>query len=323
VEETDLESLVAKAIAGDRDAAWDLANRGKLDASAVGPRVRDLFRAGVLSPPDLYLGSDDSVRADLVAAIDRGFPNDRQRLDRALLALAYARGNPAEGAFRRWRQLPPPGAEGLHLPAADYTVQAGWVLAPESGTRSLCGSEAYRLDVVDGGEGADPGVSCPLCSSPMWVVIDIDWVDPRVASGLAHTGWNGKLRVVTCQFCACYGELFNEVTQDGASRWSDLTQRPGFLPASQAEAPSRPAFAVGGPRPGPYMASAWDKGGSTLGGFPDWIQEARYMKCPRCQEYMDHVALIGGADVSSLGEGAYYIGLHAPCQIAGVNYQQS
>jgi len=47
------------------------------------------------------------------------------------------------------------------------------------------------------------------------------------------------------------------------------------------------------------------------------------MKCPRCQEYMDYVALIGGADVYSFGEGAYYVGLHAPCQIAGVNYQQS
>jgi hypothetical protein len=38
---------------------------------------------------------------------------------------------------------------------------------------------------------------------------------------------------------------------------------------------------------------------------------------------MDHLALVGGADIFALGEGAYYVGLHAECGIAGVTYQQS
>ena len=63
-------------------------------------------------------------------------------------------------------------------------------------------------------------------------------------------------------------------------------------------------------------------GGSTLGGRPDWIQDAEHADCPGCGQLMDYVGLIGGADLDDYGEGAYYLHLHQPCGFAAVNYQQ-
>jgi hypothetical protein len=79
---------------------------------------------------------------------------------------------------------------------------------------------------------------------------------------------------------------------------------------------------VGDRRPSPYAASAWDEGGSTLGGYPDWIQYAAYPACLSCGDTMSYVGLLGGADVSD-GEGAYYLFVHTPCRIGAVSYQQS
>jgi len=185
----------------------------------------------------------------------------------------------------------------------------------------MCGADAFALDVVDPGAGPRVDGECAFCSSPLWTVLDVDLADDRVVAALAHTGWSGRLRIVTCQFCSCYGPLFCEVTSDGGATWSPLTQRPRYLPGGREE-PERPLFAVGERRATPYLASAWQVGGSTLGGYPDWIQDAEYLKCPRCGDYMDYVALVGGADMRT-GEGAHYACLHARCGLAGVTYQQS
>ena len=79
---------------------------------------------------------------------------------------------------------------------------------------------------------------------------------------------------------------------------------------------------LGRPR-GTYTASAWYKGGSTLGGRPQWIQELAFPDCPACTTAMDYVGMACGADLYEHGEGAYYGFIHAPCRLVAVEYQQS
>ena len=319
----DILALVSAAVLGDDDAASGLAEEAKRDPQLLAPWWGKLLQAGVLYPPFIYLGADDSAQGELVDAIDRGFAGNRSDLNHALLALANAGGEKAEVAFRRWNDHPPPGAQDLNVPVVDYTIEAGWTLAPAAGRRYLCSQSAFSLDVKVASLGQEPNSTCPFCRSPLWVVFDLNLSDKRVHSALSHTGWIGRLRVLTCQFCACYGPLFSDVRSDGTSGWSEMSQRPAYLPASAPANPAQPLFSVGAERPSPYMASAWDRGGSTLGGFPEWIDDAAYLKCARCGEMMDYVALVGGADIAELGEGAYYVSLHARCSLAGVSYQQS
>ncbi|MCW3839072.1 hypothetical protein ONA70_03045 [Micromonospora yasonensis] len=145
--------------------------------------------------------------------------------------------------------------------------------------------------------------------------------DPRVAAALAHTGWQGRLRPTTCHLCSCYTTLYVQVTPDGGAVWSPQNTPPSWLPRSTEDPPTL-LPAVGPRRATPYQASAWHEGGSTLGGHPQWIQDAEHVGCPACGEPMDYVGLVGGADLD-FGEGAYYLHLHAPCGLAAVNYQQS
>ena len=281
-----------------------------------------MLAAGILSPPALYRAADDGVRRRLVELIDAGAGD---RLGAVLVALAHAGGPIAEDAFRRWSRTAPPDADGLRVPILDYTLEAGWALEP-AGVHRLFGSVAFAL--VSAGErppavGSSAGGHCPWCHSPLWTALDVDTSDSRVATALEHSSWSGRLRVETCHFCACYATLFVGVAADGSCRWSELTQRPNFLGPAEVEEPPQAVLAVGDRREGPYEASAWYDGGSTLGGCPDWIQSAEYVRCPTCGELMDHVALVGGADLSEFGEGAYYVSLHARCGLAAVLYQQS
>lgn len=71
--------------------------------------------------------------------------------------------------------------------------------------------------------------------------------------------------------------------------------------------------------------TAWNLGGSTLGGLPDWIQDAHYPTCPRCEKTMYFLAMLTGDDLwGESAEGCDYVFFCASgCGTTAVVYQQS
>ena len=131
--------------------------------------------------------------------------------------------------------------------------------------------------------------------------------------------------IETCHLCVCYVTLYSQVTPAGTAIWWTDNTFPSYLDVLDvaAEPEDPPTLAVLGPAlPNQYLASAWDRGGSTLGGQSDWIQDSEHAGCPGCRQSIDYLGLIGGADLYD-GEGTYYLHLHQPCGFAAVNYQQS
>jgi hypothetical protein len=314
-----IDSLVARAAADDSDALEELEQIARADPAVLRPHQRDLVDREVLQPSVLFVGADEELVRHVIARIDGG----DECLDSLLLILAEVRGVQAAAAFRRWQEKPPPGMDSLHIDALAYAREGGWDLRPDGTEHLLHGPIAFELRMRErGAGGADgDGGTCPWCESPIWTVIDLDTADPDVARALDHTGWAGRLRVTTCSSCSGYTTLFTDVTPDGGASWSAGNERPGYLPLSVEEPPSA-LPEVGPARATPRLASAWDAGGSTLGGAPDWIQDAAYPECPVCASIMDYVGLVGGADLD-WGEGANYLFLHSGCGVAAVAYQQS
>lgn len=314
-----IEDLVGRVEAGEDAAVEELADLAAAGPAAVAPYLLRLLDAGALWRAEvLYRGADEDFQREVVARIDSGAD---QRPAMLGYLLAQTRGRVVEEAFRRWTQAPPPGDfDPLQRGAAALARDGGWEPTAD-GVRELCGSSAYRL--VPGPGGDRPEGTCPWCASPLWTALDVDTADAKAGVALAHTGWSGRLRIVTCHFCTCFGTTYAEVTEDGDARWSARNVRPDFLPAVRPEEPPLVGFAPGERRPTPYLSSAWNREGSTLGGCPDWIQGPAYRDCPNCDRAMDYVGLIGGADLHEYGEGAYYLFLHAPCGLAAVEYQQS
>ncbi|MEV4489969.1 hypothetical protein AB0K04_07630 [Micromonospora coxensis] len=317
-----IEELIRKAAAGDDDAIDELSAIADTDPRRLTPHQGLLLDLDVLWPATVYRAADADVVGRIIERIDGGRTPDR--LNHLLLALAHSAHPLADEAMRRWSVQSPAGADRLHVGALSYALQGGWTVDPDGTRRDLCGDTAYRWVMREGTRPAT-GPTCPWCASPLWTAADLDTAEPAVAAALAHTGWSGRLVVTTCHFCACYTTLYSQVTPAGAATWWDGNTRPGYLPEPAAEPEEPPMLLpVPGPAlPSPYQASAWNRGGSTLGGRPDWIQDAEHADCPGCGLPMDYVGLIGGADLDDYGEGAYYLHLHQPCGFAAVNYQQS
>ena len=313
-----IQDLLTAAAHGDYDAIGELEKVAAAGPDRLAPHLHQLLDLGILWPPTLFRAADSGVVQRVIDRVDCG--RHDADLNRLLLVLAHTRDPLAEAAFRRWSAVPPPGTDKLHVGPLEYAKQGGWTLHPDGTRRELCGPVAYRLIPIAAPQVAG-GAPCPWCGSPLWPILNLDTDDPRAAQALAHTGWQGRLRITTCSLCACYTTLYSRVTPDGGSVWSPHNSPPSYLPRSTEDPPAL-LPTIGEPRATPYQASAWDEGGSTLGGHPQWIQDAEHADCAACGQPMDYVALVGGADLD-FGEGAYYLQLHAPCGLAAVCYQQS
>jgi hypothetical protein len=315
-----IEELIRNAAAEDDDAIEQLCEIADTDPESLTPYLGVLLDADVLWPARVYRAADADVIRRIIDRIDGGSAPDR--LNHLLIILAHTAHPLAESAMRRWSTRPPAGADELHVSVLSYALEGGWTAEADGSRRDLCGTTAYQWVLRETPQRAG-GPTCPWCASPLWIAADLDTADPAVRAAIAHTGWSGRLVIETCHFCACYATLFSQVTPAGDSTWWSGNTRPSYLGDAQPEDPPALAPVLGPARATPYEASAWDQGGSTLGGRPDWIQDAEHADCPGCGQPMDYVGLLGGADLDEYGEGAYYLHLHQPCGFAAVNYQQS
>jgi hypothetical protein len=316
-----IDELVRRAGDDDEEAIDELVAIADAEPERLAPHHLRMLELDVIYPPKLYRKAGDDVVRRIVEQVDGGQPGGR--LNHLLVALAHS-GHPlAEEALRRWAQAPAPGWEELFVGALSYAREGGWTVDPDGRRRELCGDVAYEWLLRQAPVRADRG-TCPWCASPLWTAAELDTADADVAAALAHTGWSGRLTLETCHFCSCYTTLFSRVTPDGGAAWWDGNVRPGYIgKTDEPEEPPALLPVVGPARPTPFQASAWEDGGSTLGGQPEWIQDATHPDCPGCGRAMAYVGLIGGSDLDEYGEGAYYLHVHEPCGFAAVNYQQS
>lgn len=316
-----IEELIRRAAAGEFAAEYELEQLATETPAALTPHLPDLLAADSWFPPKLYRTAGDDLQQAVVTMIDEGASD----LNALLLILAHTRGPVAENAFRRWREQPPPGAHELFIGPADYMVEGGWML-DDGRARELCGRTAYALR-PDPERTVEPPAQgeCPWCRAPLWTVLDVDTGDRRVAEALAHTGWNGRLRIVTCQGCYAYTTLYSTVSPDGRSGLSDHSAAPVRVLDDQSP-PETLRKVPGELLTDPGMsAGGWDMTVPSIGGYPEWIGDAEYPACPACARTMDYIGMEEAQDPQGepITEGTTYLFLDASCGLAATIYQQT
>lgn len=294
---------------------------------ALRPFHAALIDAGVVMWPWLpvWLAATEETAARIVELIDA----DRADAGQWLLALGSSRTRAAAEAMKRWSAEPPPVAEKLYVPVGQYAHEGGWELGPEGEVRPLTSLAAYELVPSDGETpvaGSAPlGQVCRWCGLELLRRLDVDLDDPALADlGLAG---HGRVVAVTCIHCGCYTGYFGEYRPNGTASGSVHTPRPAHLPPVGPHDYDMPTgrLGLGARRTTPVGGIAWEAGGSTLGGLPDWIQDASYPTCPSCGTTMYFLAMVTGDDLwGDIAEGCDYIFFcAADCGITCVVYQQS
>ncbi|MFI0451898.1 hypothetical protein [Actinomadura sp. 6N118] len=72
-------------------------------------------------------------------------------------------------------------------------------------------------------------------------------------------------------------------------------------------------------------AGGWDMTAPSIGGHPEWIDDAQYPTCPICARAMDYIGLEEAQDPEGdpIAEGTTYLFLDASCGLAATIYQQT
>jgi len=321
-----LAEAVAQLCAGDDSGHDQIEAAARATPEALRPFHDQLIDAEAWTWPwtPLWAATTEETAARLVEQIDVGAPMS----GRWLCALGASRTRTAAAALARWTAAPPPVAAGLYIPIAQYAHEGGWELDGQK-IRFLTSPVAYALSPTDAQcptAGSTPaGERCPWCSLELVRRLDIDLDDPRLADlGLAG---QGRVVALTCIGCGCYADVFSEYRPDGTAAWSPHNDKPNYLPEAEGYEFDPPTGRLGlGPRrTSPVAGIAWDAGGSTLGGLPDWIQDSDYPTCPGCQTTMYFLAMLTGNDLrGELAEGCDYVFFCIEgCGLTAVLYQQS
>ncbi|MEY9871265.1 hypothetical protein ABH931_000730 [Streptacidiphilus sp. MAP12-33] len=322
----DLGEAMARLLAGDDSESTVIEAAARADPSALRPFHDRLIDAEAWVWPwrPLWVAATEETAARLVAEVDAGAGMS----ERWLMALGLSRTRTAAAALSRWTKEPPPVAASLYVPIAQYAHEGGWELGTE-GIRPLSSLPSYALTPTEADRplaGCLPlDERCPWCGLALLRLLDVDLDDPGVAAlGLAG---HGRVVATTCLDCGSYTDVLGEYRPDGTATWSDANTRPGYLPPAGEWDLDLPTERLGlGPlRCTPVEGIAWNAGGSTLGGLPDWIQDADYPSCPRCRTTLYFLAQLTGDDLwGESAEGCHYVFFCADdCRTTAVVYQQS
>jgi hypothetical protein len=164
---------------------------------------------------------------------------------------------------------------------------------------------------------------CGWCGMQLICILSMDLTDPSLAF-LELTG--SRLRVLSCYRCVCYETIFSDVDLDGKSLWRGQ-RKPDFIGREGDTWDSTPDQLL---RLGPSRRTPWEahirvtwKRLSQIGGYPNWIQDPGYPKCPGCSKRMLFIGQIENGVVWKGNEGVSHAFLCRECLIAAAGYQQS
>jgi hypothetical protein len=282
------------------------------------PHFHELIDAGILDPGCIYRTAGPEIRDALL----RAKPWNAVWIgDEVVRAFIIAR--------PKWR--------------TDVSLEAGWELLPEGGRRELCFPECFTLraptpEPPHGVEQAaadrmtEHEASCPSCGERLLNWFDFDLTDPRLAF-LARNDRGEqianatRLRIAACQTCVNYAESWKWARTytlvDVNGRSEVISTVPPAKRIEPMDWSRRPRRLVVGPGPlVPVAAICYMAPMSSVGGNPDWVQDASYPECPMCGRLMRFVAQADGGDIHC-GDGVCYGFLCRRCWVTVAYSQQS
>ena len=302
------------------------------------PRIaRAAAAAEIYCPPELYFCAPKDVRDALVRKLASLQDNAKNTLNDVLCALAWQGDEQTTRLFYELYQNPRPWRQKLYAGTEVYAQIGGWSFDRMGERKSLVFNKCLvAVRVRDGAEkngelansgvnlnadepvriGRPTGQKCEFCGCEMLDMLRLKASEPRLAFlNLKHDaifrccptcigsvvyfckrGADGEIEL------SYKGEGFTEsyFSQEDMARLCDMK------------------FKLGG-EVSPFY-DCFGELDTTVGGYPQWVQDAEYLLCPSCGGTMKHLAQIPFGELVQ-GEGVIYVQICEKCEVLGGCFQ--
>ena len=301
------------------------------------PRIaRAAAAKQIYYPPELYFGAPDDVKDALITKLNSLDDNSKNVLNHLLCALACQGGEQTAELFYELYKNPKPWRKKLYVGTEFYAKIGGWAFDETGERKSLVFDKCLTAVRVKDGERAGQGANlnsnqntddavqigepteqkCEFCGCEILDMLHLKATDPRLAFlNLKHDAifrccptCVGSVRY----FCKRGPDGEIELSHDGQGFDENYFSQEDFARLCGMK------FKLGG-EVSPFYG-CFSELDTTVGGYPQWVQDAEYLTCPSCGRTMKHLAQIPFGEMIQ-GEGVIYVQICEKCEVLGGCFQ--
>lgn len=302
------------------------------------PRIaRAAAAREIYYPPELYFGAPNDVRDALIAKLDSLQDNSKNALNHLLCSLAWQGDEKTAELFYELYKNPRPWRKKLYVGTDFYAKIGGWSFDETGERKSLVFDKCLTAVRVKNGAdenrelansgvnlntdesvqiGEPTGQKCEFCGCEILDMLRLKASEPQLAFlNLKHDA------IFRCcptsvgsvmYFCKCGadGKLQMQCEGEGMEK--------SYFSQQDMARLSGMKFKLSG-EVSPFY-SCFGELDTTVGGYPQWVQDAEYLACPSCGGTMKHLAQIPFGELVQ-GEGVIYVQICEKCEILGGCFQ--
>ena len=298
------------------------------------PRIaRAAAAKQIYYPPELYFGAPKDVRDALIAKLDSLQDNSKNALNHLLCSLAWQGDEKTAELFYELYKNPRPWRQKLYVGTEFYAKIGGWSFDETGERKSLVFDKCLTaVRVKDGAEkncelansdvnlnadepvqiGRPTGQKCEFCGCEMLDMLRLKASEPQLA--FLNLKRNAIFRC--CPTCIGSVVYFCKRGADGELELSYKGE--GFTESYFSQEDMAQLcdmkFKLGG-EVSPFYG-CFGELDTTVGGYPQWVQDAEYLACPSCGGTMRHLAQIPFGEMIE-GEGVIYVQICEKCEVLG------
>ena len=302
------------------------------------PRIaRAAVAKQIYYPPELYFGAPKDVRDALIAKLDSLQDNSKNALNHLLCSLAWQGDEKTAELFYELYKNPRSWRKKLYVGTEFYAKIGGWSFDETGERKSLVFDKCLTaVRVKDGAEkncelansgvnlnadepvqiGEPTGQKCEFCGCEMLDMLRLKASEPQLA-------FLNLKRDAIFRYCpTCIGSVvyFCERGSDGELELSYKGE--GFTESYFSQEDMARLcdmkFKLGS-EVSPFYG-CFGELDTTVGGYPQWVQDAEYLACPSCGGTMKHLVQIPFGELVQ-GEGVIYVQICEKCEVLGGCFQ--
>lgn len=281
------------------------------------------FEKDIFYPSTLYRNASDEIQDKL---IDLLLQPDCKKANDILSCLAVVGSEKVRTVFCDLEHNPLPWREKLYVNPSVYAEVGGWTYDNSGKRIELIYDQCFAITKEDREDNAikigEPKLeNCTVCGCQTVNILTLDGNDHR----LAFLGLNGTLKVPICPNCASMSEkTIVRYQLDGESSFEVIApfDEGNFILEDDFKKLTTNNLKLSQTRK-PLYFSCGNDDVSTVGGYPEWVQDSQYENCPDCQKKMKLLSTIYWDQVLEGSEGILYIEICTDCSVIVTFHQQT